>query len=143
MANSWLVRWSFFAVALIILIGIIFTLAHTSRGEGDWWFPGALAGILACLAASVLLVGREAHVAAVLSLLLASLASIIGIRPYDSNYPPGMPINSAWNGFLWLAPFLFVHLSLIFPVPNRWIERDLRRLSLLYVPYFALLLPLE
>ena len=142
MANSRTVRWSIFAIALIILIGIIYPLPSTPWSEKEVWFRGVLAGILACLAAAVMIAGREVHVAAVLSLLLISLSSFIGIR-VELKSLPGVPIQQVWYGFLWLAPFLFVHLSLIFPVPNRWFERDLRRLSLLYVPYLALLLPLE
>ena len=150
MANPRPVRWSIFAVSLIILIGVIYALASNSGSDPHEWFPGALAGILACLAAGVMVVGREIHVAAVSSLLLASLSSLIGISPSDwidrpgvPGYYPGLLVNLAWYGFSCLAPFLFVHLSLIFPVPNQWIERDSRRLSLLYVPYMALLTPLE
>ena len=149
MANLRPIRWLIFAISLLIFTGIVLTLAGSSREEEDWMLA-ALAGILACLAAGVMVVGREIHVAAVSGLLLASLSSIIGISPTDwiaqpgaSGYYPGKLIHLAWYGFFCLAPFLFVHLSLIFPVPNRWVERDLRRLSLLYIPYLSLLLPLE
>lgn len=150
MADPRHARGSVSAVSLIVLGEIVYTLANSPPHEADEWFMTVLAVILACLAAGVVAAGQDIHRATVLSLLLGSFASILGVRPTDWTYSAGAPghyvglaVISAWYILFLLSPFLFVHLSLIFPVPNRWIDQNPRRLFLVYVPYLLLLAPLE
>lgn len=130
------IRWVILTAALIVGGVEVHALATHQLPAADGWFPL----LLVCLAAAILLFRRDIQVVAVLSLLLAAI-SAAWISPPESPEWLGVSVTLIRNSLFLLSSFLFVHFSLVFPVPNHWIERNLRRLALVYVPYLVLLVP--
>jgi hypothetical protein len=120
-------------MAMAAAVLIIAAEAHAlAAGESEWatgWFPL----LLAVLAATILLYRREIRAVSVLSLLLTSLSAAWASPPYMPNWLSSL--------VFFACPFLFVHFALIFPVPNGWIDRNPKRLALVYAPCLALLIP--
>ncbi len=130
------IRWVILAAALVVGGVEIHALATHQLPAVDGWFPL----LLVCLAAAILLFRRDIQVVAVLSLVLTAL-SAAWISPPESPEWLGDFVTLIRNSLFLLSPFLFVHFSLVFPVPNPWIERNLRRVALVYVPYLIFLIP--
>jgi hypothetical protein len=121
------IRWMILAIGLTAFVAEVRALAkgQLSLGEGGW-FPL----LLISLAVMILLYRREIQAVGVLSLLLTFLSAAWFDTP---DWLSSLAIL--------LCAFLFVHFSLTFPVPNGWIDRNPKRLVLVYLPWLALSIP--
>ncbi len=130
------IRWLVLTAALAIGGVEVHSLTTHQLPAADGWFPL----LLVILAAVILPFRRDIQIVAVLSLLLTAL-SAAWIFPPESPVWLSDFVTLIRISLVLLCPFLFVHFSLVFPIPNRWIESNPHRWALVYVPYLVLVSP--
>ena len=122
---------SIFGIELSFLVNGTLTLS-------DVWFSL----LLVALGVATCFVRPETPAAPVLCFLLGSLSVLFSFVVPDEILMWGGWLGWLgfffWNACFWLFPFVFIHFSLIFPIPGDWIDRGPSRLLLLYGLYAVL-----